>query len=74
MILGHGREITLKHDELLKADIGEVDLAAQEDVENWKRSNFETVGLVEKGGFVALKYTSSYQWHNFIEFLFTKSS
>lgn len=61
VILGHGREIVLKYDEMLKADRGEVDLAPQEDVENWKRSNLETVRLVDEGGFVALKYVSSYQ-------------
>lgn len=61
VILGHGREIVLKYDEMLKADRGEFDLTPQEDVENWKRSNLETVRLVDEGGFVALKYVSSYQ-------------
>lgn len=61
VILGHGRESFFKHDEMLKADRGEIDLTLQEDVENWKQSNLETVGLVDEGGFVALKYVSSCQ-------------
>lgn len=70
VILGHGREIVLKHDEMLKADRAEVDLTPQEDVENWKRNNLETVRLVDKGGFVALKYVPSFQWHNLAAFIF----
>lgn len=61
VILNHGREITSEDDEMLKVGSGDLDLATQEDVENWKRSNLETVGLVEEGGFVALKYFSSHQ-------------
>lgn len=61
MILGHGREFVLNHDDMLKGDRGEFNLTLQEDVENWKRSNLETVRLVDEGGFVALKYVSSYQ-------------
>lgn len=61
MILNHGREIIFDDHEMLKVGRGDLDLAAQEDVENWKRSNLETVRLVEKGGFVALKYFSSHQ-------------
>lgn len=70
VILGHGREIVLTHDEMLKADRAEVDLNPQEDVENWKRNNLETVRLVDKGGFVALKYVPSFQWHNLAAFIF----
>ena len=69
VILAHGREI-VKHDELLKADRAEIDLTPQEDVEDWKRSNLETVSLVDKGGFVALKYVPSFQWHNLPAFFF----
>lgn len=61
VILNHGREITSEDDEMLKVGSSDLDLATQEDVENWKRSNLETVRLVEEGGFVALKYFSSYQ-------------
>lgn len=63
VILGHGREI-VKHDEMLRAGRAEIDLTPQEDVEDWKRSNLETVSLVDKGGFVALKYVHSFQSHN----------
>lgn len=61
VILNHGREIISEDDEMLKVGKVDLDLAAQEDVENWKRSNLETVRLVEEGGFVALKYFSSHQ-------------
>lgn len=79
VILGHGREI-VKHDAMLRADRAEIDLTLQEDVEDWKRSNLETVSLVDKGGFVALKYVHpSFQWHNlpasiFFFFLTQKAS
>lgn len=56
VILNHGKEIILEHDEMPKVGRPHPDLAAQEDVENWKRINLETVRLVEEGGFVALKY------------------
>lgn len=64
VILNHGREIILEEvDEMLKAGrTDHLDLAAQEEVENWKRSNLETVKLVEEGGFVALKYVSFPSW------------
>lgn len=61
VILNHGREIISEDDEMLKVGRVDLDLAAQEDVQNWKRSNLETVRLVEEGGFVALKYFSSHQ-------------
>lgn len=61
VILNYGREIIFDDHEMLKVGRGDLDLAAKEDVENWKRSNLETVRLVEKGGFVALKYFSSHQ-------------
>ena len=66
MILNHGREIVIsseasEDDEMLKVGSGDLDMATQKDVENWKRSNLETVRLVDVGGFVALKYFSSHQ-------------
>lgn len=66
VILNHGREIVIsseasEDDEMLKVGSGDLDMATQKDVENWKRSNLETVRLVDVGGFVALKYFSSHQ-------------
>lgn len=61
VILNHGREIILAHDEMPKVGRGDPNLPAQEDVENWKRSNLETVRLVDEGGFVALKYVSFHE-------------
>lgn len=55
VILAHAKEIVLESGGNVMEE-GKYDyLAAGTDVETWKQSNLETLGMVEEGDFIAVK-------------------
>lgn len=56
VMLAHAREIVLESGKNETEEEKYDDLVAGTDVESWKQSNLETLGMVEEGDFVAVKY------------------